>query len=172
MRRPCVIPRVNDGKPFCAYMSFVELDHNGEFWEVLIEIESSSYRYVYAIADTEKEANAIVRILEWQLAKALNPPIKVTQKVLKAMWKSAGHFSVIFDVGGVYNSPSGKRAYNRYELRAVNLEDEGGSKYFRYVRDNRLQCGYSLEIGDYIQADCPLALQVLLQFNEEGETHA
>ena len=105
----------------------------------------------------------------WEIMQKFNPPIKVTQAVLDAMWKSAGHFSVIFDVGGVYNSPSGKRAYNRYELRAVNLEDEGGSKYFRYVRDNRLQCGYSPEIGDYIQADCPLALQVLLQFNTEGE---
>lgn len=169
MRRPCIISNVNAGTPFCAYTSFVGIAEQDEFWEVFIENESSSYYHVYAIADTEKEANAIMRILEWQLAQALNPPIKVTQAVLNAMWKSAGHCSVIFDVGGVYNSPSGKRAYNRYELRPVNLEDEGGSKYFRYVRDNRLQCGYSLEIGDRIQADCPLGLKVLLQFNEEGE---
>ena len=27
-------------------------------------------------------------------------------------------------------------------------------------------------LGDYIQADCPLALQVLLHFNEEGEKYA
>ena len=176
MRRPCVIPKVNGGKPFCAYMSFVELDHNGEFWEVLIEIESSSYRYVYAIADTEKEANAIVRILEWQLAKALNPLIEVTKKVRDAMDKVP---EAKFRVQNAVDEHLTKCYYDTHwgqQLDRVNrkyvprgawiydkVESTGGGEtiYSVYTAE--------LELGDYIQADCPLALQVLLQFNTEGE---
>ena len=161
MRRPCVIPKVNDGKPFCAYMSFVELDHNGEFWEVLIEIESSSYRYVYAIADTEKEANAIVRILEWQLAQALNPPIKVTQAVLDAMEKvPEAKFYVGDDESKYLLEWQGV-----WEYESKNDSWQNG----RDFDDEGIPSHSKLQIGDYIQADCPLGLQVLLQFNVEGE---
>ena len=158
MRRPCIISNVNAGTPFCAYTSFVGIAEQDEFWEVFIENESSSYYHVYAIADTEKEANAIMRILEWQLAQALNPPIKVTQAVLDAMDKVPdAKFSASW--GGLINW------YRCYQTPLL-----GGALTWRASNGLRLT---TYEEDYYIQADCPLAcplaLKVLLQFNEEGE---
>lgn len=97
MIRPCVISDVNVGTPFCAYTSFVGLYQHEEFWEVFIDNESSSFcgdRHVYAIANTEKEANAIMRILEWRLAQALNAPVLATEEVLAGLPMSADVYTL------------------------------------------------------------------------------
>jgi hypothetical protein len=125
---------VNDGKPFEA----LQMDLSFHISDLDIYIRNyddakndfsfhQSFRF-----NTLKELEAVKYLLQWQLAQALNPPIKVTQAVLDAMEKVP---EAKFLVCGDYD-------------------------YFGAV------------LGDYIQADCPLALQVLLQFNTEGENHA
>lgn len=154
LHRPCVISNVNVGTPFCAYTSFVGLFEHDEFWEVFIDDESSPYRHVYAIADTEKEANDILRILEWQLAQALNPPIEVTQAVLDAMDKvPEAKFLASWKDDGAW-----------YACQQIPL---AGNK-LAWQTSNRIRLGV-WEEDCYIQADCPLALEVLLQFTLDGK---
>jgi hypothetical protein len=87
--------------------------------------------------------------------KALNPPIKVTQAVLEAMNKA-------------YND---NPACDRYTLFF-----EGATVSIFYSSENKWWCPYhnfyytdNYLLGENgIQADCPLALQVLLGFIVEG----
>jgi hypothetical protein len=85
------------------------------------------------------------------LNKALNPPIKVTQAVLDAMEKvpEAKFRKVIND------------CRNEYTYNCSYSTMHGGWYTYHPIPK-------SLKIGDYIQADCPLALQVLLGFTVEG----
>ena len=97
---------------------------------------------------------------QWQLSQALNPPIKVTKKVLEAMKKQAVESKLL--CGNVAH-------YKRYS-------DYGAYFDFYYIRDNHWYCSYSnnsisdeeLLEADGIIATCPLALQVLLGFTTEG----
>jgi hypothetical protein len=79
------------------------------------------------------------------IAQALNPPIKVSKLVSKAM----------------------------EEVPEASFWYVEGSVNVRLKWDETLKTftvnGQTLSITDYIQADCPLALQVLFQFNTEGE---
>ena len=89
------------------------------------------------------------RIANNAIAQALNPPIKVTQSVLDAMEKVPEAQYILVD------------GCTRYSTKW----DKDRSLF-------HIMASVALCVGDYIQADCPLALQVLLDFNEEGEDHA
>jgi hypothetical protein len=79
------------------------------------------------------------------IAQGLNPPIKVSKLVLKAM-EEVPEASFWYVEGSVN----------------VRLKWDEILKTFTVK-------GQTLSITDYIQADCPLALQVLFQFNTEGK---
>jgi hypothetical protein len=96
---------------------------------------------------------------QWQLAQALNPPIKVTQAVLDAIEKVP---EAKFWVGDDETKYRLERPCNTY----VSLNDEWNNG--RDFDDGGIPYTSKLQIGDYIQADCPLALQVLLGFTTEG----
>lgn len=118
MLRPCTITHpivVNDGKPFEA------MD------EGILGID-----YYYTCVSSENE-----RLIKWQIAQALNPPIWVMDAVLEAVKKEPNAHYLILDK---LDSP--------YYERSMDVDD--------------------IKRGDYIQADCPLALQVLLGFTTEG----
>lgn len=128
MRRACVITHpvvVNDGKPFDAFI--VELFRHDTDLEFFI-LYKGCLLGSYFKCENLKDLRVSYAFTQWQLAQALNTPIKVTQAVLDAMEKVP---EAKFLVCGDYD-------------------------YFGAV------------LGDYIQADCPLALQVLLQFTLEG----
>jgi hypothetical protein len=92
---------------------------------------------------------------QWQLAQALNPPIKVTQAVLKAMEKvTEAKFSIVWD-----NSDTGEKRKHIYPCYYSERRKA-------WVHGGNIET--HLHVGDYIQADCPLALQVLLGFTIEG----
>jgi hypothetical protein len=83
------------------------------------------------------------------IADALNAPIKVTQAVLDAMEKVPSAKFHLID----------KAPKKRIELYPLFWNDEDAEWFV---------IGGYFDIGDYIQADCPLALQVLLGFTIEG----
>ena len=150
MRRPCVIIHpvvVNDGKPFEA----LQMDLSFHISDLDIYISDyddakndfnfhQSFRF-----NTLKELQDAKYSIQWQLAQALKRPIKVTQAVLDAINKVPE--ASFWYVEGSVN---------------VRLKWDETLKTFTVN-------GQTLSITDYIQADCPLALQVLLQFNTEGE---
>jgi hypothetical protein len=98
---------------------------------------------------------------QWQLAQALNPPIEVTPKVLDAMEKVP---EAKFWVGDDETKYRLERPCNTY----VSLNDSWENGRDCGDDDEGIPCYSKLQIGDYIQADCPLALQVLLGFTTEG----
>ena len=105
--------------------------------------------------------------LFWQLAQALNPPIKVTQEVLDAMDKVPEAKFVILEAG-LLPQLFRKRV-------ACKTKKEGGTEWIYgkiYYYDSWVD-GVEKELRidyDYIKAsdDCPLALQVLLGFTTKG----
>ena len=170
MRRPITITHpvvLNDGKPFEAYGAR-EVPSNALGFCFAV----SPHQITFNKAESIEELEATRASITFQLAQALNPPIKVTQAVLEEMEKvpeakfrvqNSGHYTECS-----YDSHWGQKLVDRkyiprgaWVYEKVNY-DEGGVDIFNA----------ELQIGDYIQADCPLALQVLLQFNTEGETHA
>lgn len=90
MRRPCVITHpvvVNDGKPFEA----LQMDLSFHISDLDIYIRNyddakndfnfhQSFRF-----NTLKELEAVKYLLQWQLAQALNAPVKATEAVLAGL---------------------------------------------------------------------------------------
>jgi hypothetical protein len=115
--------------------------------------------------NTLQELEAVKYLLQWQLANALNPPIEVTKKVLDAMEKVPEAKFRVLEAG----------LLPKLFRKAIGCETkkEGGCNWVygkTFYYDSWVDgIEKKLGIGDYIQADCPLALQVLLQFNTEGE---
>ena len=140
MRRACMIPSVNDGKPFEAWGAR-EVPSNG----LGVCLTTGRFQITFIPVDSAEELEATRASITFQLAQALNPPIKVGRAVLKAMEKVPE--ASFWYVEGSVN---------------VRLKWDDTLKTFTVN-------GQTLSITDYIQADCPLALQVLLQFNTEGE---
>jgi len=162
MRRSCVITHpvvVNDGKPF-------------ELVNGLGDMLTIEHEYQTHLHFPDKSEKEILQEFVFAWDKALNPPIKVTQAVLDAMDKvpeanykvqNSGHYTECY-----YDTHWGQKLVDRkyiprgaWVYEKVNYHETGVD-----IFDAELQ------IGDYIQADCPLALQVLLQFNTEGEKYA
>jgi hypothetical protein len=86
---------------------------------------------------------------QWQLAQALNPPIKVTQAVLDAMEKvPEAKFLVTW---------GGLQTWYESTLAHSFVNEEGEEETFELI-----------SLGKIVIADCPLALQVLLGFTTEG----
>jgi hypothetical protein len=147
MRRSCVITHpvvVNDGKPFEALKAYFYRCRQPWF-ELVVVGGNVGTDHVF---HTENEMDTAIALLHLQLAQALNPPIKVSKLVLKAMEKVPE--ASFWYVEGSVN---------------VRLKWDETLKTFTVN-------GQTLSITDYIQADCPLALQVLFQFNTEGQKYA
>ena len=168
MRRACVIPSVNDGKLFDIA--------NG----ITAYAAASSYYYMApACVDVafmgepsgdweDSKAITLPPSAILQLAQALNPLIEVTQAVLDAMVKEPEAKFLVLDnydnlVDCRYNSK-----WRVMEVDGVYLP-VGAWMYTKVEEYSPSFDKKRLAVGDYIQADCPLALQVLLQFNTEGE---
>jgi hypothetical protein len=155
MFRPVTITHpvvVNDGKPFEA------IDLNSEAFDTIL---SDDHYFMYflnekiGVVDTYYDASVAYRNIIWQLSQALNQPIKVTQAVLEAMDRNRG--------GKYLHVQESMHGIQTTELFC--LESMVETYAFRPL----LNCSQiTLKIGDYIQADCPLALQVLLGFTTEG----
>jgi hypothetical protein len=154
MFRPVTITHpvvVNDGKPFEALIASPSFDTNdGTLSMIYFENDVQTVEILEEGLDDE-EGSLLCILLEWQLAQALNPPIKVTQAVLDAMEKVpvAKFRKVIND------------CRNEYTYNCSYSTVHGGWYTYHPIPK-------SLKIGDYIQADCPLALHVLLGFTVEG----
>ena len=165
MRRSCVITHpvvVNGGKPFEALWASVDWCTIDECL-YLVTRRSDGFiakRFRLQLGGF-KESLPIRDSIRWQLAKALNPPIKVTQAVLDEMekvpeakfWVWDDESKYLLEWQGVWEYESKNDSWQN----GRDFDDEGIPSHSK------------LQLGDYIQADCPLALQVLLQFNTEGE---
>jgi hypothetical protein len=155
MFRPVTITHpvvVNDGKPFEA------IDLNSEAFDTIL---SDDHYFMYflnekiGVVDTYYDASVAYRNIIWQLSQALNQPIKVTQAVLEAMDRNRG--------GKYLHVQESMHGIQTTELFCLESMVEP------YAFRPLLNCSQiTLKIGDYIQADCPLALQVLLGFTTEG----
>jgi len=162
MRRSCVITHpvvVNDGKPFEALIASPSFDTNdGTLSMIYFENGVQTVEILKEGLD-DKEGSLLCVLLEWQLAQALNPPIKVTQAVLDAMEKVPEARFSMYVKYHTHRREIGKRYPLQYD------------EHYKVFHAFGVQGVQQLQIGDYIQASdgCPLALQVLLQFNEEGE---
>jgi hypothetical protein len=148
---------VNDGKPFDACKGFLTVRKTEE-------------------SVTNEELELAQCIVIFQHAKALNPPIKVTQAVLKAMQEVP---EAKFKVKGKYPINESFIYYSCFYEDDYIVKDtvirKKGWYYWSFVEYPHSVVPSSFEaqfaevkIGDYIQADCPLALQVLLGFTTEG----
>lgn len=161
MRRPITITHpvvVNDGKPFEAYDASIhyisnEILRKGDWVEAVqfFSITATGLDSYVSCLDDEREA-----LIKWQLAQALNPPIKVTQAVLEAMEKV--HEGKYFGISG----EGSKIPFS------IDKDDRRLGHPCKFVGRFTTMCLIKSEF-DYIQADCPMALQVLLPFNTEGE---
>ncbi len=127
---------VNDRKPFDACKGFLTARKTDE-------------------SATNENLELAQCIVIFQHAKALNPPIKVTQAVLDAIEKVP---SAMFYVGEYGSSLETKYPLKRSDETYYTIHNARQDDLF----------GTKLQIGDYIQADCPLALQVLLGFTVKG----
>jgi hypothetical protein len=163
MLRPVAITHpvvVNNGKPFEACgASIARFDADRE-----LDIRGTGGRAgIFSICrlffKTDEEMRIAETLIKWQLAQALNPPIEVTQAVLEAMEKVP---EAKFWVGDDETKYRLERPCNTY----VSLNDEWNNG--RDFDDGGIPYHSKLQLGDYIQADCPLALQVLLGFTVEG----
>jgi hypothetical protein len=155
MFRPATITHpvvVNDGKPFEALGAFISrFDADRE-----LDIRGAGGRAgIFSICrlffKTDEEMRIAETLIKWQLAQALNPPIEVTDAVLKAMEKvPEAKFSLIT---------------KQFAGRAGTLPIYWEKQEKRWFAING---NFAIVVGDYVQADCPLALQVLLGFKTEG----
>ena len=153
MFRPCIIKDISES-PFDA------CDFNMDYFEVFRNESDCNYNVYFlgtkiATVDEYADSFPIYRQIITTIAKALNAPIKVTQALLKAMEKvPEAKFSILNKDFYIVTS--------RYGSLPI-FKDRVDNKWFYYY-DGLIE----LKIGDYIQADCPLALQVLLGFIIEG----
>jgi hypothetical protein len=162
MFRPAKITHpvvVNDGKPFEAsigdrvyslqkeeYYELALLDNEGDLIETMpVDVAWGSSMDIPFV-------NACI---QWQLAQALNPLVEVTKAVLDAMEKVP---SAMFYVGEYGSSLETKYPLKRSDETYYTIHNARQDDLF----------GTKLQIGDRIQADCPLALQVLFGFTTEG----
>jgi hypothetical protein len=156
MSREAIIPQVNDGKPFEGLTATLQFDYQNcgtvsiLYYRDGVQIEEPLIEGLDTVA-----GDLFVKLIKWQLAQALNPPIKVTQAVLDAMEKVP---SAMFYVGEYGSSLETKYPLKRSDETYYTIHNARQDDLF----------GTKLQIGDYIQADCPLALQVLLGFTAEG----
>jgi hypothetical protein len=129
---------VNDGKPFDACKGFLTVRKTDE-------------------SATNENLELAQCIVIFQHAKALNSPIKVTQAVLDAMEKVPEAKFYVQEYSGSDE--------DKYPLEYCN-----GRWYFKSKEDYKDDRNYgdSHPFDCYIQADCPLALQVLLGFTTKG----
>jgi hypothetical protein len=98
------------------------------------------------------------------IGDALKAPVLATKKVLKAMEKVPEAKFWVWDDENRYQLIRPSNHYHSINDSFINGQD------FDEDDDADNSPPYSkLQIGDYIQADCPLALQVLLGFTVEGE---
>ena len=168
MFRPVTITHpvvVNDGKPFEAFTTTLQFDcQNCGTVSILyyrdgVQIEEPLIEGIDTVA-----GDLFVNLIKYQLFKALNPPIEVTKKVLGAMEKvPEAKFRVL--EAGLLPQLFTKRV-------GCKTKKEGGTEWIygkTYYYESWVDgVEKELRIGDYIQADCPLALQVLLGFTTEG----
>jgi hypothetical protein len=160
MFRPAKITHpvvVNDGKPFEAFtmeLSFHINDLDLYITNYVDDKNDFIFHQSFSF-NTLKELQDAKYSVQWQLAQALNPPIKVTQAVLKAMEKAGGAYSA---KSILINAPD----------YSYNLCFDDKKKVFTF------RGGMTFDVNDQnvpiytVQADCPLALQVLLGFTTEG----
>jgi hypothetical protein len=163
MFRPVTITHpvvVNDGKPFEALIASPSFDTNdGTLSMIYFENGVQTVEILKEGLD-DKEGSLLCALLEWQLAQALNPPIKVTQAVLDAMKKQAVESKLLGGNVAHYKRYSDHGAWFSFYLWDVDMGWWCGYHNSYYTDEDLLM--------DYVQADCPLALQVLLGFTVEG----
>jgi hypothetical protein len=144
--RPCTLwGQTFDAMKVHSVIVTLELMRKEEIVLVRVRDEEDGFIYIkHPTSPNHKEADLLQEAIT-TIAKALNPLIEVTQAVLYAMEKVPE--ASFWYVEGSVN---------------VRLKWDETLKTFTVN-------GQTLSITDYIQADCPLALQVLFQFNTEGE---
>ena len=161
--RPCTLPAHWKQKTSFDACDVIQIRNMGT--RVVIDLESvkfvnghpyfgkvinSPFYDEYLISSQQYLQEAITTI-----AEALNAPVLATEEVFDAMEKvPEAKFSMV-----------GINEYGKHTYPVNYSKMRGGWYVYNTVPK-------ALKIGDYIQADCPLALQVLLQFNVEGEKHA
>jgi hypothetical protein len=156
MFRPCIIKDISES-PFDACIA--EVFKDSEDLEAYILVREEKNRMClfkhYVKCNSIEELDSMYNSWVFIIAKAMNPHIKVTDAVLKAMEKvPEAKFSILNKDFYIVTS--------RYGSLPI-FKDRVDNKWFYYY-DGLIE----LKIGDYVQADCPLALQVLLQFTVEG----
>jgi hypothetical protein len=158
MMRPCLHEGWELKEPFDA------CDFNMDYFEVFRNESDCNYNVYFlgtkiATVDEYADSFPIYRQIITTIGNALKAPVKVTQAVLEAMEKVP---EAKFWVGDDETKYKLERPCNTY----VSLNDEWNNG--RDFDDGGIPYTSKLQIGDYIQADCPLALQVLLGFIIEG----
>jgi hypothetical protein len=152
---------VNDGKPFDAFTMELSF-HINDLDLYITNYDDNKNGFIFHQSfsfNTLKELQDAKYSVQWQLAQALNPPIMVTDAVLEAINKVPEAKFWVWDDESKYTL---ERPCNTY----VSLNDSWTNG--RDFDDEGIPYHSKLQIGDYIQADCPLALQVLLGFTTEG----
>jgi hypothetical protein len=150
MFREAIIPEVNDGKPFEALTATLQFDYQNCGTVSILYYRDGVQSEEPLIEGLDTVAGDLfVNLIKWQLAQALNPPIKVTQAVLEAMEKvPEAKFLVTW---------GGLQTWYESTLAHSFVNEEGEEETFELI-----------SLGKIVIADCPLALQVLLGFTVEG----
>ena len=146
------------------YEVLLDADNITDF-DVMGDMLTIQHKHESHIHFPDKSEKEIFQNFVFQLAQALNPPILVTEAVLEAMEKAPEAKFKVLEAGLL---PKLFR-----ERVGCKTKKEGGTEWIygkTYYYDSWVDgIKKELEIDyDYIQADCPLALQVLLGFTTKG----
>ena len=112
-------------------------------FDVLNCMLTIEHQYQEHLHFPSKSTSEIFRMFNATLCEALNAPVQVTQAVLDAMNKVPE--AQFWHVGSVNTRLKWNDALKTFTVN-----------------------GHTLSITDYIQADCPLALEALLKFYTDG----
>jgi hypothetical protein len=156
MMRLCIIKDISES-PFDACIA--EVFKDSEDLEAYILVREEKNRMClfkhYVKCNSIEELDSMYNSWVCSLADALNAPVLATKKVLDAMEKAGGAYSA---KSILVNAPD--YSYN------LHFDEEKKAFTFRG--------GMTFDVNEQdvpiytVQADCPLALQVLLGFTTEG----
>lgn len=148
LHRPCTLW----GQTFdaCTTKGVVVVENeNGFVCFVQLKLGELLYNIPHIPIANESDVPCAVHEAITTIAQALNAPVKATQAVLDAMEKMPDA-KFFIDYG------DRKEKVHDWHFALFDIDNEEGDSFIPMI-------------GERVIADCPLALQVLLQFTIEGE---
>lgn len=166
MIRPCTLPAHWKQSPFDA-MAVRGISYGMQTVHISLPHGIISYQANTGLHPTGDKLYRLFREAITTIAEALNAPVQATNEVLDAMNKvPEANFLMRDD----YDNLVECRYDSKWRMREINgvYLPVGAWLYTKVQEYSPSFSSEKLAVDDLIQADCPLALEVLLQFYIDG----